>query len=156
MVEATISIAIAAMLLVAIGAAFVSMADAVNANEEFFRATQAARVAIVQIEAAIRRCDTCNVPSGARVDLITYDEKDISYAYDSASQQLRLITNYSNTDADYVLARNVTAASFAAESENYPGTTTSRIVRVVISIDVKVGNQQVRLSTSVVPRRSRA
>jgi hypothetical protein len=131
----------------------VASAAAVETNDKFFRATQGARVAMTQLQTAIRRCDDCEVPSSTRIDLITHDAKDVSYIYDSASQQLRYVTN-ATPSTTYVLARNVTAVSFVADSENYPGTTTSRVVRITISLNLKIGNEQVHLSGSAVPRRN--
>lgn len=154
LVELMISLAICSMLLVAVASAFVASSAAVETNETFFRATQTARIAMVQLQNTIRRSDELSVPSQIRIDVITWDGKDRSYVYDAAARQLKLITNESTTDPDYVLARNVSAVKFAADSEVYPGTSTSRVVRVTISLDVSIGREQVHLSGSVVPRRA--
>ena len=153
LVELMISLAICSGLLVAIGVAYAASASAVETNDKFFRAANGARIALTQLQAAIRRCDTCQVPSSTQIDLITFDARDISYVYDASSKELRLVNN-GGTPSDYVLARNVTAVSFVADSENYPGTTTSRVVRVTVSLDVQVGREQVHLSGSAVPRRA--
>ena len=153
LIELMISLSICAGLLVAIGVAYVASAAAVETNDKFFRAANGARIAMTQLQAAIRRCDYCQVASSTRIDLITYDAKDVSYIYDATTRELRLVNN-SSSGSNYVLARNVTGVSFVADSEYYPRTTTSRVVRVTISLDVKVGNEQVHLSGSAVPRRA--
>ncbi|MEO6436737.1 MAG: hypothetical protein ABIP55_13390 [Tepidisphaeraceae bacterium] len=154
LIEAVITLVICSTLLLAIGSAYVASAQAITVNDNFFRASQAARVAMTQLQSAIRRSDALQVPSSTRVDLIAFDARDLSYVYNSASRQLRLVTNASTTDPDYVLARNVTAVSFAADSENDPDTGTSRVVRVTINLDLNVGNEQIHLSGSAVPRRA--
>ena len=154
LVEVMISLAICSMLLTAMAAALMGSTAAVKVNEDFFRATHGARVALVQLQSALRRCDQCSVPSNTRIDLITYDGKDRSYLFDAVKGQLLLVTNSSSTDPDYVLARNVSNVNFVADSEYYPGTTTSRVVRVTISFDMQMGDEKVHLSGSAVPRRA--
>ena len=155
LVELLVSLAICAALLLAIGAAFVSASAAVEVNDEFFRATQAARLAVTQLETAIRRCDSCEVPNSGRINLITPEGADRSYVYDATTKRLLLVTNHSVTDPDYVLARNVTSMSFAADSDLVPGSTTvTQVVRVTINLDLQVGDEQVHLSGSAVPRRT--
>src|SRR5688572_27782762 len=57
MMETLISVAITGMLLTGLASAFVSSADAVEMNEQFFRATQAARVTLNQVVVECRRAD---------------------------------------------------------------------------------------------------
>lgn len=154
LIEVMISLAICAMLLVAVATAFTASSAAITQNDQFFRATQSARVSMGQMLNAIRRCQTCDVPSAGRVNLITFDDHDCSYVFDSATGRLKLVTNDVTTDPDYVLARNVTNITFAADYAPDPSTQVNRVVRVTISITVKVGNNQVLLSNSAVPRRA--
>src|SRR5205823_7082731 len=56
--EVMISMAIAALLLVGVSAAYTASADAVEANDNFFRATQAGRVTMTQLLTEIRRADS--------------------------------------------------------------------------------------------------
>jgi len=58
LLEVMISLAISSMLLTAIAAAFQSSSQVIQNNDQFFRATQSARVAINQILTEIRRCDS--------------------------------------------------------------------------------------------------
>jgi type II secretory pathway pseudopilin PulG len=55
--EVMISLAITSMLLTAIAAAFHSSSQIITENDEFFRATQAARVCLNQILTEVRRAD---------------------------------------------------------------------------------------------------
>src|SRR4051812_8461702 len=57
LMELMISLAISAMLLVAIGAAYQSSSKAVEINEDFFQASQAARVSLNQILSLARRAE---------------------------------------------------------------------------------------------------
>ena len=72
LVETLISLAIVSMLLVAVGTAYQSAAAAISANDDFFRASQAARVSLGQVLAAIRKSAGCQVgdiadPDGSTV-----------------------------------------------------------------------------------------
>jgi type II secretory pathway pseudopilin PulG len=154
LVEAMISLSITSMLLVAVAAAFSASSAAISNNDRFFRASQAARVSMNQIQTAIRRCQACQIPSTSQIDLITFDSKNRSYMYSSGDKKLKLVTNDITSDPDYTLASNVTSASFVADSEPDPNTGVSRVVRVTITLVVKVGNDEIRLSGSAVPRRA--
>jgi hypothetical protein len=151
-VEVLISLAISAMLLTAITAAFAASAAVIQANDEFFRASQSARVSMTQILTEVRRAYAVSVQPG-RIDLITSGEHDRSYSYDSANRRLLLITNDITTDPDYTLASNVTAATFTSDTEQDMNGIT-RVVRVSVVLVVKVGDNQVRLSGSAAPRRT--
>jgi type II secretory pathway pseudopilin PulG len=151
-VEAVISLAIAAMLLTAVGTAFSASVAAINNNDQFFRATQSARVTLNQVLTEVRRAHAVNV-AGNKVDLVTYDNRDISYVYDSTAGTLRLVTNDSTTDADYVLTSGLT--SFSATSDTALATGgISYVTRVSLSLTVETGGNQVRLSGSAAPRRT--
>ena len=58
LIEALISLAIAAMLLTAVAAAYAAASDAIKANDQFFRASQAARVTVNQITKEVRTCQS--------------------------------------------------------------------------------------------------
>ena len=79
-VEMVISLAIAAMLLTAVAAAFTASAAAVEVNDDFFRATQAARVSMNQILTDLRRADGVEVPSSSLIEVITWDSQDRGYS----------------------------------------------------------------------------
>lgn len=154
LIEAMISLALCAILLVAVATAYSASASAVETNDDFFRATHAARMSMLQVQTAIRRCDSCQVTSSTQLDVITTAGTTRRYKYISASRELRLITVDVTTDPDYVLAKNVTAVSFVSDSENDPDTGLSRVVRVTLTLDVAIGKEQIHLAGSAVPRRT--
>jgi len=89
-----ISLAISAMLLTAVAAAFSASSEAIEINDQFFRASQAARVSMNQILTEIRRANAVQVPANNKsLSMITFDNKDRTYSFDSAAQKLKLITN---------------------------------------------------------------
>jgi len=148
LVEAMISLSIAASLLVAVAGAYRASAAAVETNEDFFRATQAARTAMLQLQTAIRRCDSCQVYSTTQLDVFTHDLKQRRYQYDAGPKELRFIKTDETGSPTYVLAKNVTGVSFVADTEN------GIVTRVTITLDVGVGNERIHLAGSAVPRRS--
>lgn len=152
LVEVMISLAIAATLLTAAAAAFTASARAVEANDTFFRASQAARVSLNQILTEIRRSWSVEVKSANQIDMETHDLQDRSYVYDSATQTLKLITNNSTTDPDYVLCNNVTSHTFSSDTVT-DSNGISHTVRVSVTLVVKVGENSVRLTGSAAPRR---
>src|SRR4051812_16805352 len=93
MVEALISLAIAATLLTAVAAGFVGSAEAINANDRFTRAAQGGRVSLNRILTQVRRGTPANDSTASTLHMITDTGEDITYAYDSTASTLRLITN---------------------------------------------------------------
>src|SRR5438132_4535315 len=83
MVEALISLAICAALLTAVAAAFRASADAIEQNDQFFRATQAARVALTRILTQVRRGTPATDSTSSNLHLLTDNGLDVSYHYDS-------------------------------------------------------------------------
>jgi Tfp pilus assembly protein PilW len=154
LVELLVCLAICSALLVAIGVAFHASASAVEVNDDFFRASQSARLVMTQLQTAIRRCDACSVPSTSEIRLVTPDGQDRSYLFEPTSRRLLLVRHAPSGDTQYVLAHNVTNAQFVADSETIPDTTTTQIVRVTAVLDVQVGTEQIHLSGSAVPRRT--
>lgn len=149
--ELMISLAISAMLLTAVAAAFTASTAAIEANDQFFRATQAARVCLNQILTEVRRAHAVAVTTG-RIDMITFDGYDRSYSYDSTNKLIKLITNDDLLDADYALARSVIAANFQRDQvQGDDGLW--RTVRVNVTLTVQVDDNVVRLSGSSAPRR---
>jgi len=151
-VEVLMSISIVAMLLTAVAAAFSSSSQIIEANDRFFRATQAARVSLNQILMEVRRAHAVSVPTSWRIDMITFDQDDRSYVYDSTGQTIKLITNAIATDPDYRLATDVSSCTFAADTFIDKGGI-SHVARVSVSMIVRVGSDQIRLSGSAAPRR---
>lgn len=163
--ELMISLAICAMLLSAVAAAFHSTTQAVEVNDRFFRASQTARVAMAQMTSAVRVSDACQVGSAdqqglsvitgaANLDIITIDGRMYSYVFDEAARTLSLVkANDDGTTSAYVLARDVSDASMDGVIEHHPDTGVRRLVKVSIRIVVEVENQQLLLNSSAMPRR---
>jgi prepilin-type N-terminal cleavage/methylation domain-containing protein len=153
LVEVMISLAISAMLLTAVAAAFTASSDAIEVNDEFFRASQAARVSMNQILTEIRRANAVQVPtSNKTLSMMTHDGKDRTYTYDSNAKKLKLITNDVTTDPDYTLAGNCSTATFDVDTYKDTGGIT-HVVRVSVTICVQVGRNQIRLTGSAAPRK---
>lgn len=153
LVECMISLAIAVALLAAVAAAFVASSDAINENDEFFRATQCGRVALNRILTQARRGVVSTSSTSSSLRLITDTGSDVTYVYSSGAGTITLVTNSVTTDSDYVLARNLSSAQFdITTGANYAGTTA--VTRVSVSLTVVVGNNQVLLSGSATPRRN--
>jgi hypothetical protein len=154
-----ISLAITAMLLTAVAAAFTASAQAIGENDDFFRATQAGRVSINHFLTEIRT-GTIDAPSNSyTLRLITAPkaggggEEDRTYQWRSADKKLYLVTNDDTTDPDYVLASNVTSATFSAEmGKDYNNT--DCVARITVTLVVTIGNNAVRLSGSAAPTKN--
>jgi prepilin-type N-terminal cleavage/methylation domain-containing protein len=157
-IELLISLAISALLLTAVAVAFSASSQVIEHNDQFFRASQAARVSMNQLLTQIRRCTTIDVANSKTINLLTDNGADISFVYDDSATNvedkvLKLITNDVAADPDYTLASNISALAFTEDTaQDANGTTYT--VRVAITITVEVGGNQVRLSGSAAPRRA--
>lgn len=159
--EVMISLAITAMLLTAIAAAFQSSAAVIENNDRFFRATQSARVALGQILTEIRRCDSVQV-SSTQIDIIRptetrpANEKMRSYKYDAANKRIVLfITHLDNTTTgQFPAAESVVSIAPFTYDMGTDANNTACVARVSVALEVKVGSSDIRLSGSAAPRRS--
>lgn len=162
--EVMISLAISALLLTAVAVAFSATTSAIEVNDRFFRASQAARVAMGQMVAAARKSDSAQVGTTAQqslnqisnasnLDIITTEGDEFSYVYDSTRHQLQMVIPNPSGDITRILARDVESARFDAAIEAHPDTGVRRLVRVSMTIIIKIGNQELLLSGSAVPRR---
>jgi prepilin-type N-terminal cleavage/methylation domain-containing protein len=173
LVEVMISLAITSMLLSAIAAAFHSSTQVITENDEFFRATQAARVALNQMLTEVRRADAVaardqNVSNftvrGITNTLLPVSRPVLSqssmefmryYRYDDTAHKLMLSFQdpNGNYSAEHPVASNVQVAPFswdtALDKDGVP-----YVTRVSIAMEVAVGNNRIRISGSAVPRRS--
>lgn len=145
--EVMISLAISAMLLTAVAAAFTASSDAIEQNDEFFRASQAARVSMNQILTEIRRGSTDKLSSNSTdIAMVGHDGNPRDYIYDAAAKKL-LLDTHTPGKSKYTLASNVTSASFAYD---YSGL---NVMRVSVTIVVQVGKNTIRLTGSAAPRK---
>lgn len=159
--EVLISLAITAMLLTAIAAAFSSSAKVIEDNDKFFRATQAGRVALNQILTEVRRCDAVQVTS-TQIDVIRpnetrpANEKMRSFKYDATNQALVIFFTYvdDSKSAEFPIAHNILTPNPFSYDMGVDANNAACVSRVSVSIEVKVGSSDVRLSGSAAPRRS--
>ena len=163
LVEVMISLTISTFLLVAVAAAYNASAAAVEINDKFFRASQAARVTLNQVLTEIRRAEsvlcspdgkTIYVTRPADVRAVT-DEETRQYRYDAATRTITVQIFYDNGLAKsesplYTLARNIEAGSFGPP--DVPAGTGKTDARVPVTVEVKIGSSSVRLNGSSTPR----
>jgi hypothetical protein len=141
-----------------VAGAYVASANSVKNNDEFYRATQAARVAVLRVTSEVRRAQIVDVDSPAdangnttQIKVFTYNGQDFTYKYDSQKKQLLLVTNSNLTDADYVLVRNVASASFNI-LKGVDSSGAQCVSHVGLTLTVAVGKNQVTLSGAAAPR----
>jgi Tfp pilus assembly protein PilV len=175
-VEAMISLVIAATVLTAVSAAFSGTARAMEINDQFFRATQSARVSMTRILAQVRNGAVDEASTANNLHLITntiYDNngnvvraaQDVTYKLvDEADpalgprRLLMVIDAGLPGEKTYELARNVStpvtsSSPFSIEmGQDYNNA--ACVTRVAVSLSIKIGHNEVRLSGSAAPRRN--
>lgn len=142
LVELIVSLAIAAMLLTAVGAAYAATTSAIEMNDQFFRASQGARVSIGQIMAEVRRCQS-GVVDDPSLEMTTQLGQKRLYTYDPDNKRITMTLPDEVEAPTYVLARNVDAAVFYTDGAT-----------IAMRVTVKIGTNQVTLSGSAMPRRT--
>ena len=142
LIELLVSLAIAAALLTAVAAAYAATTSAIRVNDEFFRASQAARVSINQIMAEVRKCSSGVVDTDA-IELTNAAGEKRVYSFDVATNRLLLTFPDVIGAPSYTLARNVDDVEFFTD-----GLTTS------MTVTIEVGQNKVTLSGSAMPRRT--
>jgi type II secretory pathway component PulJ len=166
MIEAMIAMSITSMLLVAVSGAFTASSQAVETNDQFFRASQTARVVLHQMLGEIRRADLVQCDPLDK-DTSYFDvmrpAEDITplevyrrYKYDSNTRQLTL-TIFKASDvvsAKYVLANNVEAAAFGPPQRGNNANNVVVVQRLPVTVTVKVGNNYIALNGAAGPRRA--
>lgn len=159
LIEVMFSLTIAAALLTAAAVAFNASSDVIQANDEFARATQAARVSLHQILTHVRRGSVNTTWDQHDLRLTTEMEDDgsggddVTYTYVPTTKKLVLVTNGNLSDPDYVLASNVSDLKFTVENgQDY--THAQCVARVNVIVTVTVGHNTITLSGSAAPRRN--
>ncbi|MEO6436734.1 MAG: hypothetical protein ABIP55_13375 [Tepidisphaeraceae bacterium] len=153
LVEALISLAIAAALLTAVAAAFSATSDAMDENDKFFQATHTGRIALNRILTQVRRGLVDENSTTTNLRIITDTGVDVTYRYDSTAKQINFITNNTTLDPDYVLARRVETCQFNVQmGTDHQGN--SCVARVSLVLTVKVGNNSLLLTGTAAPRRN--
>src|SRR4051812_14624612 len=90
MAELLISLAISAMLLTAVAAAYSASASAIEMNDQFFRASNSARVSMNKILSELRKCKSADVGTD-NIDITNELGKDITYAQNGTDLNMTFI-----------------------------------------------------------------
>ncbi len=164
LIEVMISLAITAILLVAVAVAYKASSDAINANDAYFKASQAGRIAMNQMLTEIRRADAVQVTGTTSVAIIRpvqnrlLNEVQRVFTYDAVNKKITAQVFYSGVIPPsplYTLASNVASGTGFGPAEigtDYDGTTVAS--RVPVSIVISSGNGVVALSGAAAPRRA--
>lgn len=165
LIEVMVSLAICSSLLVAVAAAFNASSAAININDRFFRATQAGRVSMAQMLAAVRKCQEVQVGDtydgsslSVSSDKLNFRAVDGKYYYYRYNTDGTLTITDVAAGATRVLAHNIrkegTLPLFIADMEPDPATHVMQPSRVTVRFAVSVDDSIIHLSNSSVPRRS--
>lgn len=150
-VELLISLAITALLLAAVAAAFNASVKNYQENEKIFQTMNNARQALLRMTAQLRTADGNSVDTTtADCMLITATGQNITYRFNSADRKLYLITNDDLSDSDYVLCGNVAAMSFTKT----PTDDGLHVKSVQILMTVEVDNIKQTVSSASVIRKN--
>jgi type II secretory pathway pseudopilin PulG len=142
LVELIVSLGIAGMLLTAVAAAYSATTTAIEMNDQFFRASQAARVTINQIMAEVRKCQSGVVDDPA-LELTTALGQKRLYSFNSDAKRITMTLPDELSAPTYTLARNVDSAVFYTDGAT-----------IAMRVTVKIGSNQITLSGSAMPRRT--
>lgn len=171
--EAMISMVITALLLVAVATAFSGSCTIIEANDNFFRSSQAARVTLDQILIEIRNCDSLDMSVSNTINIIrpAYSagsgqilyrqvgppaEVSRAFTYNPSTANITLTITYSDgsTAGPYELAGNITACSFGPAQMGLDYNNASIPVRVPITLTVSTHGSTVVLNGAASPRRA--
>lgn len=115
LIELLMSLMILGMLMAAVAVAFDASVKNYQANEGIYRTVNTGRQALLRITNDVRIAQAvASIGIGTGFDSLTEltlktpDNQDITYRFDSSTNELRLYT----ADDDYLLCRNVTLMSF--------------------------------------------
>jgi len=139
LIEALISLAIIASLLTAVGMAYNAAADAIQVNDQFFRASQAARVSVNYIMAEVRKCQS-GVVSETCLELTTATGVKHTYALTDGKVKMTVDGLVPFTCC---MASNVNSLKFNTDGET-----------ISMTVAITIGSNQVVLNGSAIPRRA--
>lgn len=147
--ELLVALAITAMLLTAIAAAFNASITNYTENEKIFKAVNSARQALVRMTSQMRIGDNFNTADPTnKCSFFTAQNQDVTYEYRSAEQKLYFTTN--NDGKSYVLCDNISSMTFSKTAT----TDGNDIKSVVISMTVGNGDNIRKVSSGVVVRKN--
>ena len=141
LVETMISLIITALLLTSVAAAFNASTAAIEMNDQFYRAEQAARVSLNQIMDQVRQCQS-GVVDTTTLDLTTDSGADRTYALSGTDLTLTTTLPGALTPSTFKLARNVKTLTFGTDGKS-----------ISMEITIAVGTNTVTLCGSAFPRR---
>jgi type II secretory pathway pseudopilin PulG len=139
--ETMISLIITALLLTSVAAAFHASTAAIQMNDEFYRAEQAARVSLNQIMDQVRQCQSGVVDTNS-LDLTTDSGADRTYALSGTNLTLTTTLPGTLTPSTFKLANNVKTLTFGTDGKS-----------ISMEITIAVGSNTVTLCGSAFPRR---
>jgi len=141
LIECLIALAITAMLLTGVAAAFQASASAVQMNDEFYRAQQAARVSLNQILDQVRRCQS-GVVDTTSLELTTDTSQVRTYGLSGTDLTMTFIPPGATTPSSFKLASNIKTLTFSTDGKS-----------ISMVVTVTVGDNTVTLCGSAFPRR---
>jgi Tfp pilus assembly protein PilW len=142
LVEALISLAIVATLLTAVAAAYSASTRAIEVNDQFSRATQAARVTVNYVMADVRK-SISGVLDADSLELTMPSGDRHIYRFDAVARQLTLTLPDDPGAPTRVMARNVQNVSFVTEGQT-----------TCLNVTIQIGDNRITLSGSAMPRRT--
>lgn len=150
-VELIIALAISSILLAAVAFAFQSSIMNYSENENIFKTINSARQALCRITTQLRTADIVdpNTPSN-QCSFYTPAHELITYDYRSAENKLYLVTGGN----EYILCENVTAMTFDVSDTFIDEDNYIRVRSVQISMTVKNGEIENKISAAAVIRRN--
>jgi type II secretory pathway pseudopilin PulG len=141
LVEAMISLAITALLLSGVAMAYHASTSAIEMNDQFYRATQAARVSLNQVLDQVRKCQS-GVVDTTSLDLTTDGGQSRLYWLDGNKLMLTMNAPDTTVASSYKLASNVKTLQFNTDGKS-----------ISMLVTIEVGTNKVTLCGSAFPRR---
>jgi type II secretory pathway pseudopilin PulG len=141
LVEALIALAITAMLLTSVAAAFHASTAAIEMNDEFYRAQQAARVSLNQIMDQVRKCQS-GVVDTSNLELTTDAGLDRVYSVSGTDLMMTFTPPGALSPTSVRLASNIKTLTFSTDGKS-----------ISMLVTVTVGSNTVTLCGSAFPRR---
>lgn len=138
--EVLIGLAITASLLTAVAAAFQASAAGITHNDQFTRASQAARVSVNQVMAQVRKCQS-GVVADTSLELTDDAGNVTTYTFDETSNKLTF-TYDDIVPVTRTMASNVKRVAFATDGKT-----------ITMTVNVTIGTNTVTLNGSAFPRR---
>lgn len=153
LVEIILALTITAFLLVTIAAAFNASSQNYSENKQYCRQINNMRQAISRMTRQIRTAQAIDPDAPLnQCSMITSDNEDITYLYNSDTRKLFLRTNDSTTDPDFLLCEDVHSLTFTKTTETVDGVT--EVKSVQIEMVAEENGKKYYLSASSVPRRT--